>query len=76
MSPSTASVCAAASTGPAPSERLPLTMNVRSDVHMLHAFSTKLQAAAGTLTVPPDSGEVVEALELIKTLPLEGAGVA
>ncbi len=44
-------------------------------VHILHAFSTKLQAAAGTLTVPPDSGEAVEALELIKTLPLEGAVV-
>lgn len=44
-------------------------------VHMLHAFSTKLQAAAGTLTVPPDSGEAVEALELIKNLPLEGAVV-
>lgn len=44
-------------------------------VHLLHAFSTKLQAAAGTLTVPPDSGEAVEALELIKNLPLEGAVV-
>jgi hypothetical protein len=44
-------------------------------VHMLHAFSTKLQAAAGTLTVPPDSGEAVEALELIKNLPLEDAVV-
>lgn len=42
-------------------------------VHMLHAFSTKLQAAVGSLTVPPDSGEAVEALELIKSLPLEGA---
>jgi hypothetical protein len=44
-------------------------------VHMLHAFSTKLKAAAGSLTVPPDSGEAVEALELIKSLPLEGAVV-
>ena len=42
-------------------------------VHMLHAFSTKLQAAVGSLTVPPDSGECVEAIELIKSLPLEGA---
>jgi len=42
-------------------------------VHMLHAFSTKLKAAVGSLTVPPDSGEAVEALELIKSLPLEGA---
>jgi DDE_Tnp_1-associated/Transposase DDE domain len=44
-------------------------------VHMLNAFSTKLQAAVGSLVVPPDSGECVEALELIKSLPLEGAVV-
>lgn len=44
-------------------------------VHMLHAFSTKLQAAVGSLVVPPDSGECVEALELIKGLPLEDAVV-
>ena len=44
-------------------------------VHMLHGFSTKLQAAVGSLVVPPDSGEVIEALELIKGLPLEGAVV-
>ncbi len=44
-------------------------------VHLLHAFSTKLKAAVGSLAVPPDSGEAVEALELIKTLPLEDAEV-
>jgi hypothetical protein len=44
-------------------------------VHMLHAFSTKLKAAVGSLTVPPESGEAVEALELIKSLPLNGAVV-
>ena len=44
-------------------------------VHMLNAFSTKLQAAVGSLVVPPDSGEMIEALELIKTLPLRGAVV-
>ena len=44
-------------------------------VHMLHAFSTKLQAAVGSLVVPPDSGEVVEAIELIKSLPLQGSVV-
>jgi DDE_Tnp_1-associated/Transposase DDE domain len=44
-------------------------------VHLLHAFSTKLQAAVGCLAVPPDSGEVTEAIELIKRLPLEGAVV-
>lgn len=45
-------------------------------VHMLHAFSTRLQAVVGSLVVPPDSGECVEALELIKSLPLEGALVS
>ena len=42
-------------------------------VHLLHAFSSKLQAAVGTLEVPPDSGECIEAIELIKSLPLDGA---
>ena len=37
-----------------------------------HAFSTRLQAAIGSLRVPPDSGEAVEVLELIKSLPIEG----
>lgn len=45
-------------------------------VHMLHAFSTKLQAAVGSLAVPPDSGECIEAIELIKSLPLDGAVVS
>jgi hypothetical protein len=44
-------------------------------VHMLQAFSTRLQASVGALAVPPDSGEVVEALKLLKNLPLEGAVV-
>jgi len=44
-------------------------------VHLLHAFSTRLQAAVGSLVVPPNSGEVIEVLELLKTLPLEGAVV-
>ncbi len=44
-------------------------------VHILHAFSSKLRAAVGSLTVPPDSGEAVEAIELIKSLPLDGAVV-
>ena len=42
-------------------------------VHLLHAFSTKLQAAVGSLEVPPDSGECIEAIELLKSLPLDGA---
>jgi hypothetical protein len=45
-------------------------------VHILHAFSIRLQAAVGSLVVPPDSGEVIEVLELLKTLPLEGAVVS
>ena len=32
-------------------------------VHMLHAFSSKLQAAVGSLVVPPDSGECIEACD-------------
>jgi len=44
-------------------------------VHMLHAFSTKLQAAVGSLVVPPDSGECVETIQLIRSLPLTGAVV-
>ena len=44
-------------------------------VHMLNAFSITLQAAVGSLVVPPDSGEVIEVLELIKALPLKGAVV-
>jgi len=44
-------------------------------VHMLQAFSTKLQACVGSLVVPPDSGEVIQALELIKSLPLQNAVV-
>ena len=41
-------------------------------VHILQAFSTRLQAAVGSLSVAPDSAEAVEALKLLKTLPLEG----
>lgn len=44
-------------------------------VHMLAAFSTRLQAAVGSLDVPPDSGEIVEAFKLLKQLPLDGAVV-
>ncbi len=42
---------------------------------MLQAFSTRLQASVGALAVPPDSGEAVEALKLLKDLPLDGAVV-
>lgn len=40
---------------------------------MLAAFSTRLQGVVGSLAVPPDSGEVVEAFRLLKGLPLDGA---
>lgn len=42
-------------------------------VHMLQAFSTRLAGVVGSLVVPPDSGEMVEALALIRDLPL-GSG--
>ena len=60
------------SASPVPSQRKAPS---GAGMHMLHGFSTKLQAAVGSLVVPPDSGECVEAIELIKSLPLEGAVV-
>jgi hypothetical protein len=39
-------------------------------VHVLQAFSIRLSAMVGSLIVPPDSAEMVEALALIKSLPL------
>lgn len=42
-------------------------------IHMLHAFSTRLQACVGSLVVPPDSGEAVEAIALLKSLDLTDA---
>ena len=42
----------------------------RPGVHLLSAFSTELRQSVGALTVPPDSGEMVEALKLIRELPL------
>ena len=44
-------------------------------VHMLRAFSTTLQASVGSLVVPPDSAEIIEVIELLKQLPLDGAVV-
>jgi len=44
-------------------------------MHLLHAFSTRLQATLGSLAVPPDSAEVIEAVALLKDLPLEGTVV-
>ena len=42
----------------------------RPGVHVLSAFATDLRQSVGALTVPPDSGEMVQALELIRDLPL------
>lgn len=39
-------------------------------VHLLSAFATRLSASVGALSVPPDSGEMVEALALIRDLPI------
>jgi len=44
-------------------------------VHMLQAFASGLEMTIGSLAVPPDSGEVTQALKLIKDLPLDGAVV-
>ena len=39
-------------------------------IHVLQAFSTGLQASIGALAVPPDSAEVIEAIALLKDLPI------
>jgi hypothetical protein len=44
-------------------------------IHMLNAFSIKLQAAVGSLVVPPNSAEMIDVIELLKQLPLDGAVV-
>jgi hypothetical protein len=44
-------------------------------VHMLQAFSVRLRTVVGALVVPPDSGEMVEALKLIADLPVEPGDV-
>lgn len=42
-------------------------------IHMLTAFSSRLQACLGSLVVPPDSGEMIEVITLLRDLPI-GAG--
>ena len=42
-------------------------------IHVLQAFSTGLEASIGTLCVPPNSAEMVEAIGLLKDLPI-GSG--
>jgi len=41
-------------------------------VHLLAAFSAKLSGVIGQLRMAPESNEITAALELLKTLPLEG----
>jgi predicted transposase YbfD/YdcC len=41
-------------------------------VHLLAAFSGKLQGVIGQLRVAPEANEITAALELLRTLPLEG----
>src|SRR3954453_9784365 len=42
-------------------------------VHLLAAFSERLQGVIGPLRVAPEANEITAALTLLKTLPLEGA---
>jgi DDE_Tnp_1-associated/Transposase DDE domain len=44
-------------------------------LHVLSAFATSLSAVVGDLVVEPDQNEITAALELLKSLPLEGATV-
>jgi hypothetical protein len=41
-------------------------------VHLLAAFSARLQGVIGQLQVAPEANEITAALELLKVLPLEG----
>jgi hypothetical protein len=41
-------------------------------VHLLAAFSGKLQGVIGQLRVAPEANEIAAALELLRTLPLKG----
>src|SRR5215208_2421845 len=41
----------------------------------LQAFSTGLQASIGALAVPPDSAEVIEAITLLKDLPIDAGDI-
>jgi len=42
-------------------------------VHLLAAFSERLQGVIGQLRVAPEANEITAALTLLKTLPIEGA---
>lgn len=42
-------------------------------VHVLSAFATELSAVIGDLAAAPEANEITAALDLLKSLPLEGA---
>ena len=44
-------------------------------VHVLSAFATDLSAVIGDLVVKPDANEITAAVDLLKSMPLEGAVV-
>jgi hypothetical protein len=46
-----------------------------SGVHLIAAFSERLQGVIGQLRVDPDANEITAALKLLKTLPIAGAVV-
>lgn len=48
---------------------------VQPGVHLLAAFSERLQGVIGQLRVAPETNEITAALELLKILPLEGVVV-
>ena len=41
-------------------------------MHLLAAFSTGMEGVIGQLRVAPDTNEITAALEMLKTLPLNG----
>jgi hypothetical protein len=43
--------------------------------HLLAAFSARLQGVIGQLRVAPDANEITAALQLLKTLPLQGVTI-
>jgi hypothetical protein len=43
--------------------------------HLLSAFSARLQGVIGQLRVAPEANEITAALELLKTLPLQGVTI-
>lgn len=51
------------------------TKGAAAGVHLLAAFSGKLQGVIGQLRVAPEANEITAALELLKILPLDGVTI-